>query len=99
MSNLIDNIKNYVIIAAIVVVLIILAIVILIILIRKENKRLKNEATEEEYNVYQNDENEFENNKIKQTEEQPLVEEATNETETKNEGRRTRRKEKGRHSR
>ena len=96
MSSLIDNIKNYVIIAVIVVVLIIAAIVILIILLRKENKKLKNEETEE-YNVYENNENEFEDNeKQDETYEQP-IEEVTNETETKNE-RRTRRKEKGRHS-
>lgn len=100
MSSLIDNVKNYVIIAVLVVVLIIAAIVILIILLRKENKKLKNEETEE-YNVYENDEKEFENNEVKETvEEDKKVEkeEVTNETETKNVGRRTRRKEKGRHS-
>lgn len=102
MSSLIDNIKNYVIIAVVGVVLIIAAIIILIILLRKENKKLNNEDTEEEYNVYENDENEFENNEVKYTveEEAKKVEkkEETNETETKNEGKRTRRKEKGRHS-
>jgi len=104
MSNLIDNLKNYVIIAVIVVVLIIFAIVILIILLAKENKKLKNAEIDEEHNVYQNDENEFKNNEVKkETEEtgeteEPRLEETTKETETKNEGRRTRRKEKGRHS-
>jgi len=91
MSNLIDNIKNYVVIAVGVVVSIIVVIIVLIILLRKESKRLNNEETEE-YNVYEKDENEFEN---KKNEEKTEVE--TNETETKNEGRRTRR-EKGRHS-
>lgn len=94
MSSLIDNIRNYVIIAVIVVVLIIAAVITLIILLKKENKRLNSEETEE-HNAYENDENEFEDNKV---EEEQKIEEVTNETETKNEGRRTRRKEKGRHS-
>ena len=98
MSGLIDNIKNYVIIAIIVVVLIITVIIILIVLLRKENKRLKNEEIEEEYNVYENDENEFKSNNVEEMVKEQEVEEVTNETETKNEGRRTRRKEKGRHS-
>ena len=46
MSNLIDNIRNYVIIAIIVVVLIIAAVITLIILLRKENKRLKEQEIE-----------------------------------------------------
>lgn len=98
MGSLIDNIKNYLVIAVIVVVLIIAAVIILIILLRKENKKLKSEETEEEYNVYENDENEFEDNKDEEKVKEPVVEEVTNETETKNEGRRTRRREKGRHS-
>ena len=98
MSNLIDNIKNYVIIAVIVVVLIIASIVILIVLLRREDKKLKDEKTKEEYNVYENDEKEFEDNQIQEVEEKTQIEEITNETETKNKGRRTRRKEKGRHS-
>jgi len=97
MSSLIDNVKNYVIIAVLVVALIIVAIVILIILLRKENKRLENEETEE-YNVYKNDEKEFEENRVEEEVVEPKSEEITNETETKNVGRRTRRKEKGRHS-
>ena len=94
MSSLIDNIKNYVVMAIIVVILIIVTIITLIVLLRKENKRIKEQETEEEYNVYENDENEFEENKV----EEQKIEEVTDETETKNEGRRTRRKEKGRHS-
>ena len=93
-SSLIDNIKNYVIIAVIVIVLIIAAVIILIILLRKENQKLENEDTEE-YNVYENDENEFKDNKEHNIEK---IEEVTNETETKNEGRRNKRREKGRHS-
>ncbi len=98
MSSLIDNIKNYVVIAVIVVVFVIAAIITLIVLLRKENKRLKEQETEEEYNVYENDENEFEDNKVEEIVEEQEIEETTNETETKNEGRRQRRKEKGRHS-
>ena len=93
MSNLIDNIKNYVIIAIAVVVLIIATIIILIVLLVKENKKIKKEQTQEEYKVYENDKKE-----IEETIEEVKKEEVTNETETKNE-RRTRRKEKGRHSR
>ena len=98
MSSLIDNIKNYVVIAVIVVVFVIAAIITLIVLLRKENKRLKEQETEEEYNVYENDENEFEDNKVEEIVKEQEIEETTNETETKNEGRRQRRKEKGRHS-
>lgn len=94
MSSLIDNIKSYIVIGIIIVVLIIATIITLIVLLRKENKRIKEQETEEEYNVYENDENEFEENKV----EEQKIEEVTDETETKNEGRRTRRKEKGRHS-
>ena len=98
MSNLIDNIKNYIIIAIIVVVLIIAIIITLIVLLRKENKRLRDEESEEEDNVYESDESEFEENKVEEIVKKQKIEERTNETETKNEGRRTRRKEKGRHS-
>ena len=110
MSSLISNIKNYVVIAVIVVVLVIAAVIILIVLLVKENKKSKNEETDEEYNVYENDENEFKDNNteevveepqvenVKKEEQREKVEETTNETETKNEGKRTRRKEKGRHS-
>ena len=98
MSNLIDNIKNYVIIAVTVVVLIITSIVVLIILLRKENKKLQNQEIEEE-----NNEEEVENNQEQEVEEEikeETIEKVTYETETKNIGRRTRsrRKEKGRHS-
>lgn len=65
-----SKIKLYIIIPIVVVILIIVAIVVLIILIVKENKRLdaedkkynKNDDTTskaEEYNVFENDENEF----------------------------------------
>ena len=65
-----SKIKLYILIPIVVVVLIIVAIVVLIILIVKENKRLdaedkkynKNDDTTskaEEYNVFENDENEF----------------------------------------
>jgi len=97
MGSLIDNLKNYIVIAILVVVLMIATVIILIILLRKENKRLKEQETEE-YDVYKNDEKEFEDTKIEEIIEEQEIEEATNETETKNEGRKTRRKEKGRHS-
>ena len=96
-GSLIDNIKNYIVIAVLVVVLLIATVIILIVLLRKENKRLKEQETEE-YDVYENDENEFEDNKVEEVVEEQEIEQTTNETETKNEGRRTRRKEKGRHS-
>lgn len=85
-SGLISNVKNYIIIAVAIVVAIIAIIITLIVLLRKENKKLKNEETKEEYNVYENDESEFTDNEV------------ANETETKNKGKKTKKKEKGRHS-
>ena len=66
-NDLMGTIKKYVGIAIAVIVLVILAIIVLIILLRRENKRLKEEDNiddddNEEYNVYKNDVNEFENN-------------------------------------
>lgn len=65
-NDLMETIKKYVGIAIAVIVLVILAIIVLIILLRRENKRLKDEDNidedNEEYNVYKNDVNEFENN-------------------------------------
>lgn len=65
-NDLMETIKKYVGIAIAVIVLVILAIIVLIILLRRENKRLKEEDNidedNEEYNVYKNDVNEFENN-------------------------------------
>lgn len=70
-TDLIGTIKNYAVIAIAVVVLMIVAVIVLVILLRRENKRLREEDTEnleetksEEYNVYKNDENEFENNNM-----------------------------------
>ena len=64
--------KGYLGIAIIVFVLMIVAVVILIVLLRKENKKNREDDEEyedeevkaEEYNVYNNDENEFSNNDI-----------------------------------
>ena len=64
-NDLMGTIKKYVGIAIAVIVLVILAIIVLIILLRRENKRLKEDNIDddnEEYNVYKNDVNEFENN-------------------------------------
>lgn len=83
MSNLIGNIKNYILIAVTVVVAIIIAIIILIILLVKENKKIKNE----ESNIYNN-----------KTQLEETNQELTNETETKNKRKITQNKEKGRHS-
>lgn len=93
MDDIVGSVNKYVIVAAGLVLLMIITVIILIILLRKENKRLKDEETEE-YDVYQNDENEFENKEVTDEE----VKDETNETETKNERRKSRRKEKGRHS-
>lgn len=93
MDDIVGSVNKYVIVAAGLVLLMIITVIILIILLRKENKRLKNEETEE-YDVYQNDEKEFENKEVTDEE----VKDETNETETKNERRKSRRREKGRHS-
>ena len=74
-----SKIKLYIIIPIIITVLIIVAIVVLIILIRKENKKLNekedtsnneedntNEKAEE-YNVFENDENEFKGQSVEYT--------------------------------
>lgn len=59
-NNLIGSIKNYAIIAIVIVVLIIVAIIVLICLIHKENKKLNQQQDNEEYNVYdENDNDEF----------------------------------------
>jgi len=69
-SNIMGALKNYAIIAIGVVLFLIVSLIVLIILLKRENKRLDKEDTEEEYteekkaeeyNVYENDENEFEN--------------------------------------
>ena len=70
-GDIIGMFKGYIGIALGVVLLMIVAVVVLIILLRKENRRIKeeNDNTEEtkteEYNVYDNDENEFENEETK----------------------------------
>ncbi len=105
-TDLISNIKNYAMIAIGIVLLIIIVVIVLIILLSKENKKLKTqenkEETNEEYEVYPNNENEFENNSVINEEVKEEIEkeikEQTNETEPKNEGIKTIRKEKGRHS-
>lgn len=58
-NNLIGSIKNYAIIAIVIVVIIIVAIIVLICLIHKENKKLNQQQDNEEYNVYENDKDEF----------------------------------------
>lgn len=58
-NNLIGSIKNYAIIAIVIVILIIVAIIVLICLIHKENKKLNQQQDNEEYNVYENDKDEF----------------------------------------
>ena len=74
-----SKIKLYIIIPIIITVLIIVAIVVLIILIRKENKKLNEEEDTsnneedntnekaEEYNVFENDENEFKGQSVEYT--------------------------------
>lgn len=99
-GDLIGNMNKYLIMAVAVVVLMIVVVIVLICLLRKENKRLKNEnnleETDSEYDVYKNDENEFAN-KEETKEEDKVVEDISNEIETKNRGRGSRR-EKGKHS-
>lgn len=67
LTDLISNLKKYIIIAAIVVVLMVIGVIVLIILLRRENKAIdekdKREDNIEEYNVYKNDANEFDNKK------------------------------------
>jgi len=72
-TDLIGTIKNYAVIAIAVIILMIVAVIVLVILLRRENKRLNEdeqyeedieETKTEEYNVYKNDENEFENKDI-----------------------------------
>lgn len=66
-NDIIGMFKGYIGIAIFVIVLMIVAVIVLIILLRKENKKEDEEIEEteeyepEEYNVYKNDENEFEN--------------------------------------
>lgn len=64
-NDLIGTVKKYIVIAITVVILMILSVIILVILLRRENKKLKEDNDEdedtEEYNVYKNDVNEFEN--------------------------------------
>jgi len=67
-TDLIGSVKKYMGIAIAVFAFIIIAIIVLIILLRKENKKIEEEDDEisqpknKEYDVYKNDENEFENN-------------------------------------
>ena len=73
-TDIIGMFKGYVGIAIGVVILMIIAVVVLVILLVKENKKQDEEEIEdiedkediktEEYNVYENDENEFKNNDI-----------------------------------
>ena len=69
-TDLIGKLKNYAGIAIGVVLLIVIAVIVLVILLIKEKKKIKEDedvesAKSEEYNVYDNDENEFVNNDIK----------------------------------
>ena len=64
LTDLVGNLKKYVVIGAAIVIFIIIAIIVLIILLRRENRKINDEETEnEEYNVYKNDANEFDNKK------------------------------------
>lgn len=64
LTDLMGELKKYVLIGVAIIIFIILAIIVLIILLRRENRKENDEETEvEEYNVYKNDENEFENKK------------------------------------
>lgn len=72
-NDLISKIKNYAGIAIAVIVLVIVAVIVLIVMLIKENKRMKEDDNDEyevddvpaeEYNVYKNDENEFQNSEI-----------------------------------
>ena len=74
-TDLIGKLKNYTGIVIGVVVFIIVAVIVLIVLLVKENKKIREEDDEDndeisyskskEYNVYENDENEFVNNYMK----------------------------------
>lgn len=62
--DFISSIKKYVGIAIAVVVLIIIAVIVLVVLLKRENRKINEEddvEEKEEYDVYKNDENEFEN--------------------------------------
>jgi len=62
LTDLMGNFKKYIVIAIAVVLFIIIAVIVLIILLRRESKKtIEDEENTEEYNVYQNDINEFEN--------------------------------------
>lgn len=66
-TDIIGMFKGYVGIAMLVLVLMIVTVIVLIIILRKETKRQREEKNtgdedNEEYNVYKNDINEFENN-------------------------------------
>ena len=64
LTDLMGNLKTYIIIAVAVVVLMIIGVIVLIVLLRRENRKLTDDEIEddtEEYNVYKNDINEFEN--------------------------------------
>ena len=68
-NDFVGTIKTYIKIIIAVIILIILTIVVLVFLLKRENKRLKGEVinskddkNEDEYNVYDNDLNEFEIN-------------------------------------
>ena len=65
-NDLIGKLKKYAGIAVGVIALIVVAVIVLIVLLFRENKRINKEDVEEEkdiradeYNVYENDENEF----------------------------------------
>ena len=68
-TDLIGKLKSYAGIAIGVILLIVVAVILLIILLVRENKKTREEekietTKAEEYNVYQNDENEFINNEV-----------------------------------
>ena len=72
-TDLIGSVKKYIGIAIAIVFLVIVAVIVLVILLRRENKNTEDdedyiedekEIKAEEYNVYNNDYNEFEDNEI-----------------------------------
>lgn len=62
-TDLMGNLKKYIVIAVAIVILVIVAIMVLIILLRRENKKMNEDEEQKEYNVYKNDANEFDNKK------------------------------------
>lgn len=61
-NDFMGSIKTYLWVAIVVIVLVVVAVIVLIILLRRENRRLKDEdMDDEEYDVFKNDANEFQN--------------------------------------